>query len=184
MDSSAPLLGVFESSSEFGIYVLTNRKSYRTELEFMLKERVGELIDCLKSGDKIRYFNNKVSRYDFANCTFCHKSQEADCLHCDCNNAENAISALGKVTSIEVKPQYMKAPPDVVLNLEYEGVLNPEHEAGKTLAFICSNMYPIIEPFVTEGDLIYYKGFVISEGEYGRIVNIFHMEVIGHLDIS
>ena len=171
MDSSAPLLGVFERTAEFGIYVLVNRKSYRTELEYIPKEHVGELIDCLRSGDKIRYFNNKVSRYDFTNCTFCHKSQEANCLHCGCNNPENAISALGKVTSIEVRPQYMESPPDVVLTLEHEG--------EKTHAFICRNRYPILEPFVTEGDVIFYKGFVISEGEYGRMVNMFHMEVIG-----
>ena len=183
MDSSAPLLGVFERTAEFGIYVLVNRKSYRTELEYIPKEHVGELIDCLRSGDKIRYFNNKVSRYDFTNCTFCHKSQEANCLHCGCNNPENAISALGKVRSIEVRPQYMESPPDVVLTLEYEGVSNPEHEPTDTLAFICRNRYPILEPFVTENDLIFYKGFVISEGDYGRLVNIFHMEVIGHLNI-
>ena len=167
MNFYAPLLGTVDGLTAVGIFVLVNDKSYKTEMKFIPKESVGGLFNLLKPGDRIRHYNNEVSFYNFGNCTFCHKNHEASYMPCSCNNTKNSITSRGILTDKISK----------VYPTGYATKITIEHGDEKTYAVIFngSALYPTIDR-CTEGDLIYYKGFVKDEGDHGRLVQIFHMQ--------
>ena len=168
MNFCAPLLGTIDRITAAGIFVLVNEKSYKTEKKFIPKESVGELFyTLLKPGDRIRHYNNEVSIYNFGNCSYCHKSYEPSYMSCSCNNAKNSITSRGILTNMVSK----------VYPSGYATKITIEHDEKKTYAVIFNNsaLYPTISS-CTEGDLIYYKGFVKDEGDHGRLVQMFHMQ--------